>query len=303
MDVNWRLAKKKPVLEQRARIVQQIRAFFILEEFLEVETPHRIPANAPEFNIDAVCSEDWFMHTSPELCMKRLLAAGYERIFQICRCWRSGELGRKHLPEYSMLEWYRSDCDYRQLMKDCEALLCHLSEDMQINRQGQMIDLTPPWPRLSVSEAFAEYSPVPLQEALSSNQFDLIIDRDIESRLPSDRPVFLYDYPLEQASLARKKPGTDHIAERVELYIGGLELANGFSELTDQSEQKQRFEREEQLRRQAGKTPYSAPQKFLDELCALPQSAGIALGIDRLVMLLTDQSDIKNVVSFSPTEL
>jgi len=303
MEANWQLAKKKPVLEQRARIVQQIRAFFISKEFLEVETPHRIPANAPELYIDAVCSEGWFLHTSPELCMKRLLAAGYERIFQICRCWRSGELGREHLPEYSMLEWYRTGCDYHQLMNDCEALLCHLCKNKQINWQGKTIDLTPPWPRLSVSEAFAKYSPVPLQEALSNNQFDLIIDRDIEPQLSSNRPLFLYDYPLEQASLAQRKSGINNIAERVELYIGSLELANGFSELTDQNEQKHRFEQEEKLRRHSGKTPYPTPQKFLDELPHLPQSAGIALGIDRLVMLLSDQTNIENVVSFTPTEL
>ncbi|MBN1957654.1 MAG: EF-P lysine aminoacylase GenX [Desulfuromonadales bacterium] len=303
MEVNWRLAKKRPVLEQRARILQQIRAFFSSNNFLEVDTPHRIPANAPEFYIDAVASEGWFLHTSPELCMKRLLAAGYERIFQICHCWRAGEEGHKHLPEYNMLEWYRCHCDYHQLMQDCEDLICRLCENRLLHWQGQPIDLTPPWPRLTLSEAFSRYSPVPLRTALANNQFDLIIDRDIEPQLPADRPLFLYDYPLEQASLARRKPGSPDVAERVELYIGGLELANGFSELNDQNEQRQRFEQEEKLRRQAGKTPYPTPQKFLDELAQLPPSAGIALGIDRLVMLMSDTHQIEDVVSFTPGDL
>lgn len=303
MEVNWRLAKKRPVLEQRARILQQIRAFFSSNDFLEVDTPHRIPANAPELYIDAVAAEGWFLHTSPELCMKRLLAAGYERIFQICHCWRAGEEGRKHLPEYSMLEWYRCHCDYHQLMQDCEDLICRLCENRLLYWQGQTIDLTPPWPRLTLSEAFSRYSPVPLRTALANNQFDLIIDRDIEPQLPADRPLFLYDYPLEQASLARRKPGSPDVSERVELYVGGLELANGFSELNDQNEQRQRFEQEEKLRRQAGKTPYPTPRKFLDELAQLPPSAGIALGIDRLVMLMSDTPQIEDVVSFTPGDL
>src|SRR4030067_2965675 len=123
MTANWQLAFLRKVLHQRARIIQAIRLFFTDRGYLEVETPHRIPAPAPESHVDAVPSGKWFLHTSPELCMKRLLAAGYEKIFQICRCWREGERGALHIPEFTLLEWYRSNSDYRDLMEECEALV------------------------------------------------------------------------------------------------------------------------------------------------------------------------------------
>jgi lysyl-tRNA synthetase class 2 len=300
VEQNWRLAGKKEILTKRARIIQQVRAFFIDGDFLEIETPHRIPANAPELHIDAVASEDWFLQTSPELCMKRLLAAGYERLFQLCRCWRSGERGRRHLPEYSMLEWYRSQCDYRQLMSDCENLLTALCPARAIPWNGRTIDLTPPWPRLTVAEAFARFASLSLDQALASDRFDIVLSEEIEPRLPSNRPLFLYDYPVEQASLARQKATDDTVAERVELYIGGLEIANGFSELNDRAEQRRRFEAEERQRRAMGKKPYPVPTPFLDELDHLPPAAGIALGIDRLIMLLCHENAIENVVAFPP---
>ena len=303
IEPNWQLARKRKTLEKRARIIQQIRAFFITENFLEVETPHRIPANAPELNIDAIPSTDWFLQTSPELCMKRLLAAGYEKLFQICRCWRAGERSNSHLPEYSMLEWYRSHCDYRQLMDDCEALFIHLSSDQQISWQGQIIDLSPPWPRLTVSEAFLQFSSMPLATALDTDEFDSVIAFEIEPNLPADRPIFLTEYPLEHASLARTKESNPFVAERFELYIGGLELANAFSELTDPDEQQQRFVVEESLRRKKGKCPYPSPKPFLKELATLPPSAGIALGIDRLIMLFCDVNSIDDVVSLTPEQL
>jgi elongation factor P--(R)-beta-lysine ligase len=126
MDINWQLARKRHNLKERARIVQTIRAFFIARGYLEVETPHRIPGNAPEGYIDAFPAGDWFLQTSPELCMKRLLAAGYEQLFQVARCWRQGERGGRHLPEYTMLEWYRTGVDYTALMTECEDLLTAL---------------------------------------------------------------------------------------------------------------------------------------------------------------------------------
>ncbi|SDZ91525.1 lysyl-tRNA synthetase, class 2 [Desulfuromusa kysingii] len=303
IEPNWQIARKRHTLENRARIIQQIRAFFIRHDFLEVETPHRIPANAPELNIDAVPAADWFLQTSPELCMKRLLAAGFERLFQICHCWRAGERSNTHLPEYSMLEWYRSHCDYRQLMADCEALLTELKPDHRIFRQGQTIDLTPPWPRLTVADAFLQFSSMPLATALATDEFDSVMAFEIEPNLPKDRPLFLFEYPVEHASLARKKISSPAVAERFELYIGGLELANAFSELTDPVEQQQRFTMEEMQRRKLGKTPYPTPEPFIKELATLPPSAGIALGIDRLIMLLCDKNNIDDVVSFSPEQL
>lgn len=299
MEPNWALARKRAALKNRARIVQAIRAFFIERDFLEVETPHRLPGNAPELHIDAVASGNSFLHTSPELCMKRLLAAGYPRLLQICRCWREGERGARHLPEYTMLEWYRADCDYQSLMIDCEELLRELCPTGRLGN----IDLSAPWERLTVAEAFTRYASISLDAALTSGRFDETIALQIEPQLGRSRPTFLTEYPAAMAALARKKPGNPTVAERFELYIEGLELANAFSELTDPVEQRQRFVSEEAERRRAGKAPYPIPEKFLTELATMPPSAGIALGIDRLVMLLTGATVIDEVVAFTPEEL
>jgi lysyl-tRNA synthetase class 2 len=303
MDINWALARKRHKINERARIVQTIRAFFVDRGYLEVETPHRIPGNAPEGYIDAVASGDWFLHTSPELCMKRLLAAGYERLFQICRCWRQGERGNRHLPEYTMLEWYRTGVDYTALMTECEALLAALVPAGSLTCGEATIDLATPWERLTVAEAFARHGSLSLEDALAAGRFDELIAFEIEPHLGLTKPTFLTEYPASLAALARKKPGNPAVAERFELYIAGIELANAFSELTDPSEQRQRFEREEAQRRTAGKAPYPTPEKFLRELATMPDAAGIALGVDRLVMLLTDAESIDEVVSFTPEEL
>ncbi len=303
MEPNWQLVRKLSTLKKRARIIQQIRAFFIAHDFLEIETPHRIPANAPELNIEAIPTDDWFLQTSPELCMKRLLAAGYDRLFQICRCWRSGERGTRHLPEYSMLEWYHRHHDYHRLMDDCEALFLDISSGDQLTWHNNIIDLTPPWPRITVSEAFAQFSSITLETALVTNEFDTIMALEIEPNLPIDRPTFLIEYPAQHASLARTKPSDPLIAERFELYVGGMEIANAFSELTDPAEQQLRFNQEETQRREAGKTPYPPAVAFLKELDTLDPSCGIALGVDRLIMLFCDKDVIDDVVSFTPEEL
>ena len=300
MQGNWALAKRRPRLEQRARIVQAIRSFFVSNEYLEVETPHRLPGNAPEAHIDAVQSDGWFLHTSPELCMKRLLAAGYPRLFQICRCWRADERGSRHLPEFTMLEWYAAHCDYHALMNHCEALLAALLPLGKLHYQGQTIDLSPPWERTTVAEAFARFGSLSLDQALAEDRFDEIIALEIEPRLGIQRPTFLIEYPGELAALARRHPQRPQVAERFELYIAGLELANAFSELTDPLEQRQRFADEEATRQRAGKPAYPSPEKFLHELSAMPEAAGIALGLDRLVMLLTNAATIEEVVAFTP---
>ena len=302
-ELNWVLARKKDLLTKRARIVNEIRAFFIAGDFLEVETPQRIPTNAPEPHIEAVECEDWFLQTSPELAMKRLLAAGYEQLFQICRVWRRSERGRLHLPEFSMLEWYRPGVDYHALMTDCANLLLHLIPESTITWQGHTIDLTPPWHTLSLRDAFTFYAGTHPEKAIRDGRFDEILALEVEPRLGNDKPTFLIEYPAELAALARRKPEDPTVAERFELYICGLELANAFSELTDPAEQKLRFERDERLRRAAGKTPYPSAVKFLDELWTMPEAAGIALGIDRLLMLLTDRADIADVVAFPPETL
>ena len=303
MEANWALARKRERLEQRARIVQTIRAFFVDRAFLEVETPHLLPGNAPEAQIEPVPAAGGYLHTSPELCMKRLLAAGYPRLFQICRCWRAAERGRRHLPEYTMLEWYREGCDYHALMADCEALFAALVPTERLCWQGREIDLTPPWERLTVRQAFARYADVDLDRALAAGTFDEVIALQIEPQLGQGRPIFLTEYPAACAALARTKPGDPAVAERFELYVAGLELANAFSELTDPAEQRQRFIAEQEEQRRNGKAPAPLPVKFLDELGNIASAAGIALGVDRLVMLLGDAASIDEVVAFVPEDL
>ena len=301
------LAGRKKALQQRARVLQEIRRFFTENGYLEIETPHRIPAPAPEAHIDAVPSSTWFLHTSPELCMKRMLAAGYEKVFQICRCWREKERGSLHLPEFTLLEWYRVGGDYRSLMEECEELVGFMAQAIGARRTIQFreckIDLLSPWERISVKEAFQSYSHATVSEALEKNLFDEIMVQDIEPKLGLRKPTFIYDYPAERGALARLKQGDPTVAERFELYMGGLELANGFSELVDSEEQRKRFLMESENRQARGKSIYSMPDRFLADLEDMPPSAGIALGVDRLVMVFLDAKTIDEVVAFTPEEL
>jgi lysyl-tRNA synthetase class 2 len=294
-------------LRNRAKILAAIRNFFDQRGFLEVETPHRIPVPIPEAHIDVTVSGSWVLHPSPEICMKRMMAAGFDRIFQICRCWRDGERGSLHLPEFTMLEWYRTHSDYLSIMEDCEALVRFAADAVGlpngIHRQGRTINLNDSWERLTVREAFSRYGKVTMDQALQEDLFDEIMVYEIEPHLGMVTPTILMEYPLERGSLARKKQGTEDVAERFELYIGGLELANAFSELVDPMEQRSRFVQEQKLRAAAKKTSYPLPEKFLNDLATLPPSAGIAFGIDRLVMLLLDSETIDEVVAFTPEQL
>ena len=300
-------ARRKRALELRARMVHETRRFFAAHGYLEVETPHRIPSPAPESHIDALPSGSWYLQTSPELCMKRLLAAGYEKIFQVCRCWREGERGSLHTPEFTLLEWYRSGSDYRGLMEDCEALIRSVAQALgkgsTIVFRGRVIDLGNPWERVTVRAAFQSHGRMSAEEALARGLFDEIMVEAIEPGLGRGKPTFLYDYPAERAALARLKRDDPSLAERFELYIEGLELANAFTELTDPGEQRDRFEKENAARRDMGKPPYPMPEKFLADLSEMPPSAGIALGFDRLVMVFADASSIDEVVAFTPEDL
>jgi lysyl-tRNA synthetase class 2 len=304
LDDIFLLARKKEALHLRARLIQNIRLFFIEHGFLEVETPLRIPSPAPEEHIEAFPSGDWFLQTSPELCMKRLLAAGFPLIFQISKCFRAGERGNLHLPEFTMLEWYVTKFDYLQLMSQCEKMIFAVAANMDIARhcifRNKKIDLTPPWEKITVQEAFEKYASVTLEEALNKNKFDQIIVDYIEPYLGVNRPTFLYDYPAKLAALAKLKDGNTNVAERFELYIGGMEIANGFSELNDTEEQRRRFEQASQLRAQKNWPQYSMPEKFLQALQTIPESAGIALGIDRLAMIFAHVLQIDDIISFTP---
>lgn len=303
----YRQSNRKHNLHLRARIIQAVRSFFINRDYLEVETPIRIPAPAPEAHIDAVAAGEWFLQTSPELCMKQLLAAGFHRIFQICKCFRHRERGRKHLPELTMLEWYRAEGNYLSLMEECEELLTFIASELgsgqSLKYRGHRIELSKPWLRLPVADAFEKYGSISMDEAVASGTFDEVMAFEIEPRLGAFVPAFLYDYPAPHGALARLKPGNSLLAERFELYIAGLELCNGFSELNDAVEQRRRFEKELQLRRSLNKAAYPMPDKFLEALPDMPTAAGNALGIDRLVMLFANTDQIDNVVTFTPEEL
>lgn len=294
-------------LRLRARILSAVRDFFAGREYLEVETPNRIPAPAPEAHIDAIPTGDWWLHTSPELCMKRLLARGLPRIFQLGKCWRGGERGDRHLEEFTLLEWYTAGEDYRQMMAQTEALIRHVagalgSGDTLLYR-GDAVDLRPNWPGLTVAEAFDRYADVSVDEALAQGRFDEIIALTIEPRLDRRRPVFLCDYPAACGALARLKPDNPTVAERFELYIAGMELCNAFTELTDPEEQRRRFVEESQVRRAAGKPVYPLPERFLYDLAHMPPATGNALGVDRLVMLFANAVAIDEVVAFTPEAL
>lgn len=300
-------SRKKKKLELRAKILSSIRRFFDKAGYLEVETPCRIPAPTPEVHIEAEMAGEWYLHTSPELCMKQLLAAGYPRIYQICKCFRHGERGRRHLPEMTMLEWYTADCDYTDMMSQTEALIRFVAEDMgkgdMMSYQGQPIDLSKPWDRLPLKRAFERYAAMTMEATVRKDLFDEIMVNNIEPNLRRDKPVFVYDYPVRHGSLARLKEDDPAVVERFELYIGGLEICNAFSELTDPDEQRQRFEAEIAYRQSQGKVTYPIPKKFLDDLQQMPSAAGNALGIDRLIMLFTDSARIDDVVAFVPEVL
>ncbi len=294
-------------LAWRSDFMNAIRTFFRAHNYLEVDTPLRLPTLLPESQLIPFPSADWWLQTSPELCMKRLLARGCSHIFQICHCFRQEERGRLHSNEFTMLEWYRAPGCYTDLMIDCEELLLFLAETLAhlpglckehiLSWQGHTVNLNPPWKRMSVNEAFRHYAKISAEEALARHCFDEVLVTEIEPHLGFERPLFLYDYPLKLASLARKSVTNPNVAERFELYIAGIELANGFSELNDPLEQRKRFLHEIAQINSAGRESLM-PELFLEDLTQMPPCAGIALGIDRLFMLSTEKKNIAEAVTF-----
>ena len=298
-------------LQIRAAFLRSIRSFFYQNDFLEVDTPLRQAIYIPESNIVPISSENEYLQTSPELCMKRLLAAGSSKIFQICHCFRKEERGRLHLEEFQMLEWYRTGADYYQLMSDCEALLRYLLAQLSKTQASSNaikypffsgLKLDSKWERVTVADAFLRYAAIELDEALKEGTFDEILVDYIEPHLGFSSPVFLYDYPVELGALARRKPGNESVAERFELYINGVEIANGFSELTDVMEQRRRFTHEiTTIKANTGQNVHM-PERFLSDLEQLDTAAGIAMGIDRLFMVAMNKQRITDVVTFSPED-
>ena len=322
-------------LEQRARIVSAMRAFFDGQGFVEVETPVRIAAPAPEPHIDCplVASPDGgsatFLRASPELQMKKLLAAGMDRIYQIGPCFREGERGSRHSPEFTMIEWYRRDADYIAILSDMEHLFCDLSSrfagdrpleegwksgKVEEGKSGKVEEWksgrvgTDPWrksgkveewksgdrpfKRLLISEAYRRWAGWDPWAEWDQDRFDFDMATKIEPALKDMGAVFLMDYPPQAASLAKIR---GNVAERWEFYVNGMELANCFTELCDPDEQRRRFEFAREERRQLGEADYPIDEDFLSALGGIGSAAGVALGVDRLVMTLLGAPSIDAV--------
>jgi len=293
------------VLDARSRVLQSIRGYFTSNAYIEVETPLRVPAPALELHIDAVPCGESYLRTSPELYMKRLLTDGLDRIFEVGPCFRDGERGRLHEPEYTMLEWYQKGINYDEIIEVTQSMLTHIATEVLgrnwLEYRGRRIELAVPWYQITVSDAFTQFADWDPVRDFDEDRFDLDLVEKIEPRLPVDRPVVLKDFPAQLAALAKCREDAPHTAERWELYVGGIELANAYSELTDAKEQRKRFEACREKRAALGKPVYELDEEFLAALTeGLPECAGVALGVDRLVMLLTDATHIKEVRVFCP---
>ncbi len=316
---DWRPTATLTALRQRAEMLETLRRFFAERGVMEVETPLLSARGASDPHLDSFCTRyigpgnpagrPLYLQTSPEFAMKRLLAAGSGAIYQICKAFRNGEAGRLHNPEFTMLEWYRPDFDYHALMAEVDALL-------------QRVLHTRPAQYLSYAAVFAQHLNLDAHEATTASLRDcaasrrLVVseslrdDRDawlallwthlIEPHLGCDgRPHFVFDYPVSQAMLAQVRQGVPPVAERFEVYVNGIELANGFQELTDSDEQRRRFEENCRQRYDLGLEAMAPDERLLMALAAgLPFCSGVALGVDRLLLLKTASADVAGLLAF-----
>ena len=331
----WRpdiFARRLPMLELRGRLTSATRAFFGAHGFLEVETPalqispglepHLMAFVTELVAADQQSSRPFYLHTSPEFAMKKLLAAGLPRIFQLAHVFRNGERASTHSPEFTMLEWYRNG-DYAEILADTAELVRTLADvagKSEVSWHGLTCNLTTEPEHLTVQDAFARHAGgmdllatvgdmdgliaearrIGVRVGQGDRWDDLvlrILAERIEPHLGAGRATFLMEYPVEMAALARPKPGDPRVAERVELYISGVEIANGFGELTDATEQRRRFIADMDLKEKLYGTRYPVDEEFLAALeHGIPDSAGMALGFDRLVMLLAGAEQIDDVL-------
>ncbi|OGG30565.1 EF-P lysine aminoacylase GenX, partial [Candidatus Gottesmanbacteria bacterium RIFCSPLOWO2_01_FULL_46_9] len=343
----WQKLKKHPELWTRyfvrEKVLTAIRRFFLDRAFHEIEAPYLTPELPPESYLEVfettLLTRDRkplraFLPTSPEPFIKKLLVAGIGNCFSIPKSFRNTENRSKtHNPEFTILEWYRVQADYTDIMKDCEELLVFINTYLQrmtdtqrtkrpteLIYQGKKVNLAAPWERISVSEAFSRYAAVDLPNTLTLDKlapiaqkkgytvgpddmweelFHQIFLNEIEPRLGRGKPTIIYDYPASQAALSRKKESDPRFAERFEFYIEGLELGDAYSELTNWKEQQERFEEETKERRRLGKIDHPVDRDFIDALKAgMPKAGGIAVGVDRLIMLLADVTDIADTLFF-----
>lgn len=321
----------KKVYEERLQILRLIREFFWSQDFVEAETPVALhhPGQEPYLNPVPVDFKDplqnkyiFYLRTSPEYALKKLLAAGWEKVFEISKCFRNEEsFGGTHNPEFTMIEWYRSPGTYWNFMDDTEKLFKYIGEKLAINSlqyRGLKIDYLATWERISVKDLWQKYLQVNLDDYLSAETMRVLVqnnglmadDKDeyedlfykiflnkIEPNLGMDRPIFVYDYPAQMCSLSRLCESDSRYAQRAELYIGGLELANGFGELTDSKMQKLNLEKDRSLRVQLNKEIWPIDSDFISALeSGINTAGGIALGVDRMVLLFTGAHDINEVI-------
>jgi len=285
----------------------QLREFFAGLEVLEVETPLLASATVTDPSLDPLAVGERWLQTSPEYAMKRLLAAGSGPIYQVCKAFRAGEAGRRHNPEFTMLEWYRPGFDQHQLMSEVAALVrLTLGRDQHraFSYRELFLNFLDIDPFTASVQALVECGRRSVDTAIDSTDrdlwLDLLLSHCIEPQLAGLGLVFVYDYPASQAALARLRPEGDLLlAERFELYVDGMELANGYCELTDPLEQAQRFQCDQQRLADSGKDPRAADPRLLAAMeQGLPACAGVALGLDRLLMLQTGAGHIGEVLSF-----
>ncbi len=291
-------------LPVRAALLRSLRTTLDEAGFIEVETPVRIPAPANEPHILPPPSGTAFLRASPELQMKRLLALGFTRIYQIGPCFRSGERGDRHNPEFTLLEWYRADADDRTLLGDLRKLVCDAAAAIHgcyhIPFRGTTIDLSATWTRMTVRDAMLRHAGWDPVADYHPERFDVDMATKVEPALPRNQPCLLVDYPAPAAALARLRDDDPTVAHRWEAYIGGIELCNAYGELTDPEEQRRRFEAARVEKIACGETPMPIDEDFLGALSSLPPCAGAAMGVDRLAMILLDAADISHVRPFCP---
>ncbi|MDQ2803489.1 MAG: EF-P lysine aminoacylase EpmA [Pseudomonadota bacterium] len=324
------LAARLPFLRRRARLTAATRAFFAARGYMEVDTPYAVSAPGEEVHLSAFATvrehpdgtlEPLWLHTSPEFAMKRLLVAGAGPIFQLARVWRNGERSDLHAPEFTMLEWYRPGADMAGLMGETEALLRAVLPPVVVCR-GVRTDFSR-CERLTLADAFARYvgadllataEDAPALAAAAGVRlregeiwedlfFRLLLER-VEPRIGREHPTFLTHWPAAQAALARRDPADPRVAERFELFVCGIELANAFVELTDPAEQRARFEADRARRHARTGPDWPLDEDFLSALAhGMPPAAGIALGFDRLAMIAAGADRIGQVLWLPPADI
>ncbi len=293
---------KLDILKKRALIYKALRNFFDERDFIEVTTPTALNEAAPEEFIESVfCSNKKLLRCSPELAMKRLLCSGMEKIYQIGPCFRVDEFGSRHREEFTMLEYYQTGIDYMEMLELTAQMVQAagrvMNPDLQFCYKGKNFSLAETPEIITVADAFLKYTSKTSFQADIDGDFDELMVCNIEPNLGRGRMTFLIDYPSNRASLSRLKAANPQVAERFELYIEGMELANAFGELTDAKIQQERFDAARKFRSANNMKEYPPTPKFFQALSdGMPESSGSALGVDRLIMVLTDTPDIADVI-------